>query len=439
MTQAAKLLIVCAQCDGEDVGESWCGHAWASRIARRFDVTLLTLRFPGHRPPSEQLPGVRVIEWDASPFLARYPRFNSAVKPWYPLFYRAARHWIRKALHRGERFDLLHHLTPMALRYPSPCVGLGVPYVIGPVSGSVETPAGFEHELESQPRYMRLRDLDTLRLRYDPMLRGSFTGAATVICSAPYVARRLAGLPLQRVVIETEVGIDGLGDRLQRDQTGDGHIRLLHVGRVIRTKGLRDGLRALAQLGDLPGVTLDVAGDGEDMPLCQAEARRLGIEPRVRFLGRVPHSRIDDLYRAADLFLFPSFREATGIVLFEAMRHGLPVIAADAGGPGYIVDEASGVRIAPHHPAQFANDLAGAIRALVSDTGLRHRLGAGARTRSLELGLWDAKITRLAEIYDEAIARARRTSDQEGIAGTSITPPAIDAGAAVTTCLKMTT
>lgn len=81
-----KLLVVCPQLDGEDVGEAWCAYHWLKHLGRACDVTLLTLTRPGHKPPSEQLPHVRVIEWPAFPHLARFPRINSMIKPWYFFF-----------------------------------------------------------------------------------------------------------------------------------------------------------------------------------------------------------------------------------------------------------------------------------------------------------------------------------------------------------------
>jgi len=188
MTNRRRVLIVCPQCDADDVGENLCGFEWVSRIARRADVTVLTQRFPGHRSPSEQLPGVHVVEWNAAPYIARYPRFNSAVKPWYPRFYFRARAWIREALARGEQFDLMHQIMPMATRYPSPCTGFGIPFVLGPVGGGVATPPELASELDTEPGFMRLRGIDGFRLRYDPVLRHTYREAASIICCSDYVA-----------------------------------------------------------------------------------------------------------------------------------------------------------------------------------------------------------------------------------------------------------
>lgn len=395
-----KILIICPQCDGNDVGENLCGFHWASRLAGRFDVTVLAQKFPGHVPPSQQLKGVRVIEWDAKPFLSGHQRFNSAVKPWYPHYYVKARGWIKEALARGETFDLLHQIMPMAIRYPSPCAGLGLPFIIGPVGGGVATPPGFSGELGTEPRFMRLREFDRFRLRHDPLLRRTYEQASAIICCSPYVTEHLKGVKTRHIEVEYEVGIEDLPPPRVLPERSPGTLKLLYVGRIVRTKGLRDGIRALAQLSDLPGVTLDAAGSGEDMEACMAEAERLGVSARVRFLGRLPRPDLEPVYQAADALLFPSFREPTGGVLFEAMRYGVPVITSTEGGPGHIVTDACGLRAKPGTPEQFSADLASAIRRLAADPGLRRSMGQAARERIGELGLWDRKLARISRLYE---------------------------------------
>ena len=60
-------------------------------------------------------------------------------------------------------------------------------------------------------------------------------------------------------------------------------------------------------------------------------------------MDRLASSReVEDRYRSADIFVFPSLRDSGGLVVLEAMAHGLPVVCADLGGPGLIVDETCG-------------------------------------------------------------------------------------------------
>ena len=132
----AQVLLIAPTCDGDDVGEAWVAFQWASRLARRHDVTVLTYHKRGKRTAAEQLPGVRVIEWIEPPLLGRAERLNSLLKPGYLPFYWRARRWIRAALAAGEHFDVAHQVSPVAMRYPSPAIGLGIPVVIGPTGES---------------------------------------------------------------------------------------------------------------------------------------------------------------------------------------------------------------------------------------------------------------------------------------------------------------
>ncbi len=121
----------------------------------------------------------------------------------------------------------------------------------------------------------------------------------------------------------------------------------------------------------------------------------------------MPRSEVEELYTKADAFLFPSFREPSGSVIFEALRHGLPVITTDLGGPGYVVNNSCGLTVPAHAPEQLANDLAKAIQRLAWDIDLRARLGRGARERVKAVGLWRNKISWLLGFYGELIDQQR--------------------------------
>jgi glycosyltransferase involved in cell wall biosynthesis len=393
--------------DGEDVGEAWLGFQWAKRLAARHEVTILTYYKRGRNPLSRQLPGVRVVEWPEPALVGKAERLNSLLKPGWVPFYVHARRWIRERLAAGERFDVAYQINPVAIRYPSPAVGFGIPYVIGPVGGSLSSPPGFVIDEDTAPWYVQLRRLDQFRLRADPWLRKTYAQASCVIGIAPYVKDVLADIPLRRFEAMSDFGIDSLpvaADRTIRDSRD---IRLLFVGRVIRTKGVRDALSALSLVKALP-VVFDVVGDGFDRAACEALSADLGLGDRVRFHGRMDRSLVDDFYRAADVFVFPSYREPGGLAVHEAMAHGLPVIVANVGGPAAAVDDTSGIRVPPHSPDQYAADIARAITRLATDRKLRLALGEGARRRVAETLLWEHKVTRLEEIWADALAEHGR-------------------------------
>ncbi len=400
-----NVLLIAPNIDAKDVGEAFVAYKWSEAISKLVNLTVLTFHRDGRPDPAGQLPHARVVTWPEPRWARKNERINAMLKPAWPVFSRHVRNWLSAAIDRGERFDVAHQLMPQAARYATPLRNFEIPYLVGPLGGALETPAAFQHESTGAPLFTRLRALDAYRFRYDPWLRASYMKADCVLGVAPYVRDVLADIPLRRFQPVLELGIDELAPQMPRPFE-NGRIRLLHVGRGVRTKGLRDVVRALSHLCELPCVTLTSAGTGEEIAACRAEAMRLGVSERVTFLGQVPRHGVEALYESHDAFCFPSFREPAGGVIYEAMRHGLPVITAARGGPNWIIDDRSGIRIPVTDPIRFPVDIANAVRQLASNKALRNRLGQGARSKVSREGLWRKKAASMISLYEETLKYA---------------------------------
>lgn len=79
-------------------------------------------------------------------------------------------------------------------------------------------------------------------------------------------------------------------------------------------------------------IRVDICGDGPERPALEELAKTDSKAVLVRFHGAVPQRQLDDFYRRATLFVMPSYREGFPRVVIEAMAHGLPIVATDAGG-----------------------------------------------------------------------------------------------------------
>lgn len=397
-----KILLIAPNIDGTDVGEAFVAQKWASTLSELVDLTVLAFQRPGCPDLATQLPQARVVTWPEPAWSRKHERFNAMLKPAWPVFARRVRDWLRAATQQGERFDIAHQLMPQAARYASPFRHFDIPYVVGPLGGALATPESFSSEASSAPLFTRLRAVDQFRFRHDPWLRATYSRAACILGVAPYVRDVLRHVSLRRFEPILEIGIDDVEPPIDWETT-QGQLQVLHVGRGVRTKGLRDTVRALAMLKDLPGVTLTSAGAGEEINICRAEADRLGVTNRVTFLGKVSRETVEALYASHDVFCFPSFREPAGGVLYEAMRHGLPVITADRGGPAWIIDQSSGIRVPVTEPEAFARDIASSLRLLAEEPALRKRLGEGARNKVGREGIWPAKAAALVELYKDIL------------------------------------
>ena len=116
---------------------------------------------------------------------------------------------------------------------------------------------------------------------------------------------------------------------------------LMHVSNFRTVKRVRDVVRVYAEVNrELPSV-LVMIGDGPDRPAAEEEARMLGVEDSVSFLGKL--DQIAPLLAAADLFLLPSQSESFGLSALEALASGVPVVGTNAGGlPEVIRDGETG-------------------------------------------------------------------------------------------------
>jgi glycosyltransferase involved in cell wall biosynthesis len=178
-----------------------------------------------------------------------------------------------------------------------------------------------------------------------------------------------------------------------------GEPRLLCVGRLIPIKGHVVLLRAFAEaLREVPALRLDIAGRGPLEPALRALAKELEIEEAVRFRGYV--APIQRAIEEAAIVVVPSMGEGFGMVALEAMERARPVIAAEIGGLGELVEDGvSGLLVPPGE----AEPLTRAIVRLAGDLGRAAEMGEAGRARALEQFLQERCTDRTELLYEEAL------------------------------------
>jgi glycosyltransferase involved in cell wall biosynthesis len=174
------------------------------------------------------------------------------------------------------------------------------------------------------------------------------------------------------------------------------------AGRLVGWKGTRVVIEALAQLP--PRFRSLVIGEGPEEQSLRQLARTLGIEDRVRFLGRVPHAELPAVLSQCDLFAQPSIgEEAFGISVVEAMGCGLPVLASNNGGlPEIVVEGETGHLLPPGEVAVWRE----AIARVGAESASRRRLGSAGRSRAEAEFTWAANAEKLEAIFTESAACA---------------------------------
>lgn len=182
---------------------------------------------------------------------------------------------------------------------------------------------------------------------------------------------------------------DASGEPSMDDLRRGRRAAFLCVGNWLKRKGIHCLLDAFACLPN-DAATLHLVGDNQADPHyakhLRARLARPDLADRIVVHGSLPPKCVAAMYRAADVFVLPSFGEPYGMVYGEAMANGLPVVGWRDGNLPYLVEDGrEGLLV----PTGDLVDLSRALARLADDDMLRRWLGRAARRRASTLPTWE--------------------------------------------------
>jgi glycosyltransferase involved in cell wall biosynthesis len=142
-----------------------------------------------------------------------------------------------------------------------------------------------------------------------------------------------------------------------------------------------------------------IGGFGENKELWEAQARQLGLDGKVHWLGLRNDGPV--VVRAFDVAAMSSEREGMPMFAFEAMAAGKPFVATDVGGLRDIFENGENALLVP--PGDHAA-MAEALERLLSDEELRSSMGAAGQARLGDFSV-DRAVERITNLYESLLAR----------------------------------
>ena len=172
---------------------------------------------------------------------------------------------------------------------------------------------------------------------------------------------------------------------------------VMFAGRVMAEKGVLDTVGAFAILHARRPCHLLIAGDGPAADEVAARVAALGLSESVTLPGRMSYEELVARYRAADIFVFPTYMgEGFPTVMSEAMSAGLPIVTTRLRGVADLLEDGvNALFVPPRSPAEVAD----AIERLLDDDALRARMSAANRAK-----VRDFEPVKAVEIYLRALA-----------------------------------
>jgi glycogen synthase len=222
--------------------------------------------------------------------------------------------------------------------------------------------------------------------------------------------QRLFGVPKDKIVVipngtdPDTFNFDFDPYPMRSQYAGEHDQIILYVGRLVNEKGVQILLDAAPKiLSACPGARFLVVGTGYYMDHLKNQARSLGIDNYVRFLGYVDDDSLKKFFKISDLVCIPSLYEPFGIVALEGMAAGKPVVTSDTGGLTDFVEH--GVTGLTTYTGD-SNSLAWGIMEVLRNPELAQRMAKDAYEKVQHIYNWKVIAKRTEELYEKVLVEA---------------------------------
>jgi glycosyltransferase involved in cell wall biosynthesis len=412
-----RVLVIAEAANPEWVSVPLVGWSHAQALARVADVHLVTqIRNRNAILRAGLLEGEQFTAIDSEPVASRIQAISNRFrggkgKGWtavtalkaleHPYFERLVWKQFGPRLERGE-FDIVHHITPLSPTTPARLAGrcrqLGIPFIWGPLNGGVPWPKGFGRARRQEKEWLSyVRDVH----RWLPGYHSTRTNAAAILIGSRATWDQMDEQYLNKCFYLPENAIDPLRFQRRRTRTATRPLRATFVGRLVPYKGADMLIEAASELIKAGAMTLDIVGDGPQLPQLKERVHALGLHPGgVKFSGWVEHHHIQDRLVNADLLTFPSIREFGGGVALEAMAVGVVPVVTDYGGLGELVTDQTGFLIPIGSRDEIIGRLRQTLTRLAEDPAAIDAKSDAAWRRAHEQFTWDAKAQQVLQIYE---------------------------------------
>lgn len=172
--------------------------------------------------------------------------------------------------------------------------------------------------------------------------------------------------------------------------------------RVTRRKGINYLIEAIYKLSKIySNIFVTIIGEGSEKKILENLAKKLKIEDRISFLGRIDYGKIPRYYQEASIFILPSLNEGMSNAMLEALSSGLPILATDTGGAKELIESGKNGFIIKK---KDSSDIANKIEILINNTDLRQKMGENSRKKAEKMS-WKNVASEYYNLYDKIIKK----------------------------------
>lgn len=389
----------------------------AKELARLHDVTVITgdvkdrgfeAEYPKYVCENGEVQGLTVVYLRPTKLIAFIDRIHELPGFW-AMYYLAYNLWQRMAyrkareLHARCPFDVVHHLTMIGYREPGYMWKLGIPFFWGPVGGGPDEPIAFHalYSFSAKVKVLVRNAINSMqkRLLWRPRIAARKARKLWVVTDADeWMVRRVWGLECERMI---ETASDEIPNTSVRKWDCKGSLRIVWSGTHTYGKALPILIKAIARLKaqGKTNVVVDVLGAGVETNNWMRLAKQEDVSSAFRWIGSLPHDQALSYMSECHVLACPSLKEASSVVVIEALSLGLPVICHDACGMGIVVTEKCGFKVPLKNPETSINGFVEAISCILESPGIVAEKSIAALERAKQL-TWKEKAEEISRAYE---------------------------------------
>ncbi len=300
----------------------------------------------------------------------------------------------------NKKYDFLYQLNPIGFRNPGFLWKMGIPFIWGPVGGTVSLDARLFSLLDIKSKFRHvLRNLtNKFILNYSGNVRGAVKSAKLIFAATNSDAMNLRKYYNVYPEVMRENNVTQINKiKLSKSKA----VQLIWVGRIDGSKSLATLLRSLAIIKVTKEWRLNIVGDGPLLNECLEIASDLQLNESITWHGKLPRDQVMGIYASSDVHISTSIMDSNPTVLIEAFEYGLPTIAIDGYGFSDLIDPTCGIKIPINKKRKLIYDYARAIETLIENELYLNHLKDGAHKKSTTL-IWDQVILRMVNKINEA-------------------------------------
>ncbi len=347
-----KILISAYACEPNKGSEPEVGWQWALTLSKLGNQVYVITRSNNKKNIDKYLnkrfiKNLNFVYYDLPKFILWLIKGNKNSYSYLYFFlwqigiFFAVRPFIKKI-----NFDYIHHVSFVTYRIPSFLCFYNIPFIFGPISGGDTVPIKLRKNFSLKNKINELfRDFSNFYISYSPLINLVFKKSKLIIVTSKETKKFIPKIYHHKVKKLLAVGIEK-NKFIKIKKKKNKYFNIIFVGNLLDIKGPMIAIKSFKIIKKKTKKALfTIIGNGNLKDELLKFSTENNLNQSIVFKNKVKRQDLFSIYKKSDILLAPYLRDSGGLVILEAMSHGVIPVTLNNGGPGEIVNNNCGIKI----------------------------------------------------------------------------------------------